>query len=62
VQKYEKGMNRIGASRLQQISEILQVPVSFFFEDTAVIASAPHELDYFQARLKNLFPVRRDLG
>ena len=32
VQKYEKGTNRIGASRLQQISTILQVPVSFFFE------------------------------
>jgi len=32
VQKYEKGANRIGASRLQQISQILQVPVSFFFE------------------------------
>src|SRR6187455_1914404 len=32
VQKYEKGTNRIGASRLQQISEVLQVPVSFFFE------------------------------
>ena len=36
VQKYEKGTNRIGASRLQQISRILQVPVSFFFE------GAPH--------------------
>ncbi|MEM6617302.1 MAG: helix-turn-helix transcriptional regulator [Pseudomonadota bacterium] len=33
VQKYEKGVNRIGASRLHQISEILSVPVSFFFED-----------------------------
>ena len=32
VQKYEKGANRIGASRLQQIAAILQVPVSFFFE------------------------------
>ena len=32
VQKYEKGSNRIGASRLQQISLILQVPISFFFE------------------------------
>ena len=32
VQKYEKGANRIGASRLQQIANILQVPVSFFFE------------------------------
>jgi transcriptional regulator with XRE-family HTH domain len=32
VQKYEKGSNRIGASRLQHIAQILQVPVSFFFE------------------------------
>ena len=32
VQKYEKGSNRVGASRLQAISNILQVPVSFFFE------------------------------
>jgi transcriptional regulator with XRE-family HTH domain len=32
VQKYEKGANRISASRLQQISHILQVPISFFFE------------------------------
>jgi len=33
VQKYEKGSNRVGASRLQAISSILSVPVSFFFED-----------------------------
>jgi transcriptional regulator with XRE-family HTH domain len=33
IQKYEKGANRIGASRLQQISAILNTPVSFFFED-----------------------------
>jgi transcriptional regulator with XRE-family HTH domain len=32
VQKYEKGTNRIGASRLQQIANIMKVPVSFFFE------------------------------
>jgi transcriptional regulator with XRE-family HTH domain len=36
VQKYEKGVNRIGASRLFQISKILDVPVQFFFE------AAPH--------------------
>jgi transcriptional regulator with XRE-family HTH domain len=41
VQKYEKGANRIGASRLQQISEILQVPVSFFFEGAPHLASDP---------------------
>ena len=32
VQKYEKGTNRISASKLQEISQILHVPVSFFFE------------------------------
>ena len=32
VQKYEKGTNRVSASRLQQIAHILQVPESFFFE------------------------------
>ena len=32
VQKYEKGANRIGASRLQHIARILQVPVAFFFD------------------------------
>jgi transcriptional regulator with XRE-family HTH domain len=31
-QKYEKGTNRISASRLQQLSKILRVPVAFFFE------------------------------
>ena len=33
VQKYEKGTNRVGASRLQAIARVLDVPVSFFFED-----------------------------
>ena len=33
VQKYEKGVNRIGASRLFHISKILDVPVQFFFEE-----------------------------
>jgi len=33
IQKYEKGTNRVGASRLQNISTVLNVPVSFFFED-----------------------------
>lgn len=38
IQKYEKGTNRIGASRIQQISEILQVPVSFLFEGSPGIS------------------------
>jgi transcriptional regulator with XRE-family HTH domain len=32
VQKYERGANRIGASRLYRVSKVLQVPVGFFFE------------------------------
>ena len=44
VQKYEKGVNRIGASRLFQISKILDVPIQFFFEE------APHIGDRSSAR------------
>ena len=46
IQKYEKGTNRVGASRIQQISEILQVPVSFLFEggpSTTLAAAGPEE-------------------
>ncbi|ALE03401.1 helix-turn-helix domain-containing protein [Bartonella ancashensis] len=32
IQKYEKGTNRVGASRLQAIAEIMDVPVSYFFD------------------------------
>lgn len=39
VQKYEKGANRIGASRLQEISKILGVPPSYFFEGAPASAS-----------------------
>ncbi len=33
LQKYEKGVNRIGASRLQRIAEVLGVPIGFFFDE-----------------------------
>jgi transcriptional regulator with XRE-family HTH domain len=33
VQKYERGVNRIGASRLFDLSRVLDVPISFFFDD-----------------------------
>lgn len=35
VQKYEKGTNRIGASRLYEVSRILNVPVQYFYEEMA---------------------------
>ena len=40
VQKYERGANRIGASRLFDLSRVLDVPVSFFFDDIADQAQA----------------------
>ena len=33
IQKYEKGVNRIGASRVFEISRILDVPIQFLFDD-----------------------------
>ena len=42
VQKYEKGMNRMGSSRLQHAASILNVPVSYFFEGGA---DGPYLLD-----------------
>src|SRR5271156_4731040 len=46
VQKYEKGSNRIGASRLQHISQILQVQIPFFFEGApAALGAGPSTAD-----------------
>ena len=39
IQKYEKGTNRVGASRLQHIAATLAVPVAFFFEDAPTIGA-----------------------
>lgn len=46
IQKYERGANRVGASRLYEFSKILDVPVSYFFEEM------PGELDTHAGRLK----------
>jgi transcriptional regulator with XRE-family HTH domain len=52
VQKYEKGVNRISASKLHALAKILAVPIAFFFEDAATIgnrpaAKAPNYVDDF---------------
>lgn len=46
VQKYEKGANRIGASRLQEIARILDVPVAYFFEEARATAHAEEEFSF----------------
>ncbi|MBR1398598.1 MAG: helix-turn-helix transcriptional regulator [Alphaproteobacteria bacterium] len=47
IQKYEKGMNRVGASRLWDISRVLDVSMDFFFEDmdAQVINNSPRMLN-----------------
>lgn len=40
VQKYERGINRVGASRLFDLSRVLDVPISFFFDDMPDTLSA----------------------
>jgi transcriptional regulator with XRE-family HTH domain len=48
IQKYEKGANRVSASRLQEFAKMLDVPVSFFFEglesNGAKLKNAPADL------------------
>jgi len=41
VQKYEKGANRIGAGRLMQLSQILDVPIQYFYDDFDKVVGAP---------------------
>src|SRR5204862_7806940 len=42
VQKYERGANRVSASRLFDLSRMLDVPISFFFDDMPETLSAAH--------------------
>ena len=45
IQKYEKGTNRIGASRLQQMARALEVPASFFFDGSPDAPTATGPID-----------------
>ena len=74
IQKYEKGVNRISASRLQHIARVLTVPVSYFFEDApgprakatgaADAQSASNLVDFLQSeeggRLNSAFARIKD--
>jgi transcriptional regulator with XRE-family HTH domain len=52
IQKYEQGRNRIGASRLTSIAQVLAVPVSFFFEELPSDGSVADSADPVMAALK----------
>lgn len=65
VQKYEKEKNRISASRLQQMSKVLKVPIVFFFEHqrkngkaSKVVVNAPNQIDALLATRSGLALVR----
>jgi transcriptional regulator with XRE-family HTH domain len=58
IQKYEKGTNRISASRLQQFSNLLEVPVPFFFEG---LPNAGNGQDGMAADVVALFSTRDGL-
>lgn len=70
VQKYERGTNRVGASKLMQLSRALEVPVSYFFEELEKDATGgarlkkpdidPHILSHAQvlAVVKSLIGIR----
>ena len=44
IQKYERGTNRIVASRLYRLSQVLQVPVQYFFQDLSAREAPEHSL------------------
>jgi transcriptional regulator with XRE-family HTH domain len=56
VQKYEKGVNRIGAGRLQRISEALEVPITFFFD------AAPHAAERGASSSESAFGFMQTSG
>lgn len=61
VQKYEKGSNRVGASRLQQFSEALGVPPSYFFEGVPTVGKkirAPQDGELPEASIVSFLGTR----
>ncbi len=61
VRRYERGANRVGSSRLFEISRILDVPISFFFEDMSPeTASATSFSEPGQGRAKGKAEPERD--
>jgi transcriptional regulator with XRE-family HTH domain len=64
VQKYEKGTNRISASRLQKVCQILQVPIPFFFEGlpTAPESTGSNERQLSTAQYTDFMATRDGLA
>ncbi|WP_375607029.1 MULTISPECIES: helix-turn-helix domain-containing protein [unclassified Bartonella] len=68
IQKYEKGFNRVSAGRLQEIANILKVPITFFYADIAIKAdiptkenALPHDQDTYSEKEHALLKNFREL-
>ena len=57
VQKYEKGVNRIGASRLFELARVMGVPVQYFFDDAPASQSADARASGFAERIGDGYVV-----
>lgn len=60
VQKYERGVNRVGASRLFDLSRVLDVPISFFFDDMPEPLAGLHGGSYNSSRAAGGFAESQD--
>ena len=60
VQKYERGVNRVGASRLFDLSRVLDVPISFFFDDMPEPLAGLHGGGYSSSRVAGGFAENQD--
>nr|WP_295237193.1 helix-turn-helix transcriptional regulator [uncultured Brevundimonas sp.] len=61
VQKYERGTNRVSASRLWRISEALNVPMTYFFDGVTTNAGAPREERPMTPWARELMALERNL-
>jgi transcriptional regulator with XRE-family HTH domain len=62
IQKYERGVNRVGASRLFDLSRVLDVPISFFFDDMPEALSATFGSTYQPRRVLGLAESQESFG
>ncbi|WP_273723822.1 helix-turn-helix domain-containing protein [Bartonella sp. AU18XJBT] len=59
IQKYEKGLNRVSAGRLKEISDILNVPVSFFYADIITKQQPPYHHDEIASSTEEYLLLKR---
>ncbi|WP_246744189.1 helix-turn-helix domain-containing protein [Bartonella grahamii] len=59
IQKYEKGLNRVSAGRLMEISDILNVPLSFFYADILTKQQPPYHHDEIASSTEEYLLLKR---